>query len=119
MLQVITQPMNIQTESAGQAWETILEVLGVPGNPPCVNTHGSTPSELKNRIPKAPGVRIQRDAVACRYQVFHPAAVAVGEEFASFSRSWTASSEQVALDECIAWLWSVERRLVAPDAVLE
>ena len=91
----------------------------MPGKPPCVNTHGATPSSLKDLIPKAPGVRIQRDAVACRYQVFHPAAVAVGEKCVSFSRCWTASSEQDALDECIAWLWSVDRRLVALDAELE
>ena len=91
----------------------------MPGNPPCVNTLGATPSSLKDRIPKAPGVRIQRDAVACRYQVFHPSAVAVGEKFASFSRCWATSSEQDALNECIAWLWSVDRRIADPDAALE
>jgi len=102
-----------------QAWETILEVLGTQGTTPCVYTHGATPASLKERIPKAPGVRIQRDAVACRYQVFHPAARSVGEEFASFSRSWSASSEQASLDERIAWLWSVENRCLIPGADLD
>ena len=82
MCSVIAQPMNIHTHvNSVQAWETILEVLGMKGTAPCVYTHGTTPASLKELIPKAPGVRIQRDVVACRYQVFHLAALAVGEEF--------------------------------------
>ena len=120
MRSVSAQPTYIRTHlNSAQAWETILEVLGQKGAPTCVYTHGATPASLKELIPKAPGVRIQRDMVACRYQVFHPAAHSVGEEFSSFSRCWSASSEQTALDECIAWLWSVENRLITPGADLE
>ena len=98
-----------------QAWETILDVIG-EGTDIVVRTFGVTPEWIREKIPKAKGVRIQRDAAACRYQAFHPDALAVGETYASFSRAWATTSEDVALNECIAWLWKVDDLISAvPD----
>jgi len=96
--------------SLWQAWETILEVIS-EGESVAVRIFGATPAEIRERIPKSHGVRIQRDRIASRYQAFHPQAIAVGEAYASFSRSWLTTGEDSALEECIAWLWQVESKL--------
>jgi len=98
-----------------QAWETILDVIK-DGTDVVVRSFGVTPVWIRDKIPKAAGVRIQRDAAACRYQAFHPEAVAAGEAYNSFSRAWGATSEDDALKECIGWLWKVNDLAAAlPD----